>query len=42
MKQICSVLIAIIAITFTACNSGDKSSKENDMSKMDADTTKNG
>ena len=41
MNQIFSVLIAIIAITFTACNSRDESSKENDMSKMDADTTKN-
>ena len=41
MKQISNVLIAIITITFTACNSGDKSSKENDMSKMDVDTTKN-
>jgi len=39
MKQIFNVLIAIIAITFTACNSGDESSKESDMSKMDA--TKN-
>jgi hypothetical protein len=41
MKQIFRVLIAIIAITFTACNSRDESSKENDNSKMDADTTKN-
>ncbi len=40
MKQIFNVLIAIIIITFTACNSGDESSKENGMSKMDADSSK--
>jgi hypothetical protein len=42
MNRIPIVLIAIGAIAFTACNSGDKSSKENDMSKMNTDTTKNG
>jgi len=40
MKRIRIVLMAVGAIAFTACNSGDKSSKENDMSKMNADTTK--
>src|ERR1051326_6250109 len=40
MKRILIVLMAIGAIALTACNSGDKSSKENDMSKMNADTTK--
>ena len=40
MKRIFNVLIAIGTIAFTACNSNDKSSKENDMSKMNADTTK--
>ena len=41
MKQIINVLIAIITTTFSACNSGDESSKENEMSKLNADTTKN-
>ena len=41
MKQIFNVLIVVITVAFTSCNSGDKSSKENDMSKMNADTTKN-
>ena len=41
MKQILNVLIAIITTTFAACNSGDESSKENEMSKMSADTAKN-
>ena len=41
MKQIFNGLIAIITTTFAACNSGDESSKENEMSKMNADTTKN-
>jgi hypothetical protein len=40
MKRILIGLMAIGAIAFTACNSGDKSSAENDMSKMNADTTK--
>jgi hypothetical protein len=40
MKRILIGLMAIGAIAFTACNSGDKSSKENDMSKMNADTAK--
>jgi hypothetical protein len=40
MKRILISLMAIGAIAFTACNSGDKSSKENDMSKMNADTAK--
>jgi len=41
MKQIFNGLIAIIITTFAACNSGDESSKENEMSKMKANTTKN-
>ncbi len=40
MKRILIVLMAISAIAFTACNSGNKSPKENDTSKMNADTTK--
>ena len=41
MKLIFNGLIAIIATTFAACNTGDESSNENEMSKMNADTTKN-
>jgi hypothetical protein len=40
MERILIVLITIGAITFTACNNNNKSSKENDMSKMNSDTTK--
>ena len=40
MKRILIVLMASGAIAFIACNSSDKSSKENDMSKINADTTK--
>ena len=40
MKRIFLVLMATGTIAFTACNSGDKSPKETDMSKMNADTTK--
>ncbi len=40
MKQILNGLMTIGVIAFTACNSGDKSSNEKDMSKTNADTTK--
>jgi len=40
MKRIFNVLIAIGSIAFTACNSGDKSSKESDVSKVNADSSK--
>lgn len=40
MKQIFNVLIAIITTTLTACNSGDESSKQDEISKTNADTTK--
>jgi len=40
MKRILIVLIVIGAITFIACNNNNKSSKENDTSKMNSDTTK--
>ncbi|TMI92416.1 MAG: DUF3347 domain-containing protein [Bacteroidetes bacterium] len=40
MERTFVVFIAIGALVFSACNSGDKSPKENDMSKMNADTSK--
>jgi hypothetical protein len=40
MKRVLVGLMAIAAMAFTACNSSDKSSKENDTSKMNADTSK--
>ena len=41
MKRIFNVLMVSGIIAFTACNNGDKSSKENDMPKMGADSSKN-
>ncbi len=40
MKRILSVVAAIVTLSITACNSADKSSKENDTSKMSGDTAK--
>src|SRR5437763_1294760 len=40
MKKTFVVFMVIGALVFSACNSGDKSPKENDMSKMNADTSK--
>jgi len=40
MKRIAIVLMAVGAIAFTACKNGGKSSKENDISKKNADTAK--
>ena len=41
MKRIFIGFMAIGTVVFTACNGGDKSSKENDMSKMSTDTSRN-
>lgn len=41
MKKIFISLLALSIIIFTACNSGDKSAKPDDMSKMNPDSTKN-
>ena len=40
MKRILFVLMATGIIGFTACNSGDNSSKKNDISKMNAGTSR--
>ena len=40
MKQLLITIIAISAITFIACNSNDSKSTKDDMSKMNADTSK--
>jgi hypothetical protein len=39
MKKIFMSVLAISVITFAACNSGDKSSKQDDMSKMKQDSS---
>lgn len=41
MKKIVFAAIAIIGFAFMACNNGDKTSKQDDMSKMNADSSKN-
>jgi len=41
MKKVLFGVSAFALITLSACNDGDKSSKENDITKMNADTTKN-
>src|SRR6266487_4875584 len=40
MRRILIVLMATGSVIFTACNNGDKSSRENDMAKRDTDTSK--
>jgi hypothetical protein len=40
MKRILIILTTISTVAFTACNDNNKSSKEGDMSKMNADTSK--
>jgi len=41
MKKILFSISAIALITFTACNSNDKTSKKDDMPEINTDTTKN-
>lgn len=41
MKKILFSVFTSSIITFSACNSGDKSAEESEMSKMDKDTTQN-
>src|SRR5258705_3967403 len=40
MKRIVFAVIAVTGFTFMACNSGDKTPKQDDMSKINADSSK--